>query len=168
MFMKQIMTEIVEYTRNIFEAFEPYKKHTMKKLNSKTIDFNTKTNKSSHKKSSHKKSSQEQEGGFKKNKQIKVKQRRFGVLKNYKVIIEFKNNNQTERVKEAIDITDLSYEDTYKLIMDKSLDPDTMIIPKIIYTIKYIKLLIAFSKFSSARGISSLSLYMRPRIQNAA
>ena len=103
MFMKQIMTEIIEYTRNIFEEFGPYKKHTMKKLNSKTIDFNTKT-----KKSSHKKSSQEQEGGFKQNKKIKVKQRRFGVLKNYKVIIEFKNNNQTERVKEAIDITDLS------------------------------------------------------------
>ena len=153
-YIKQIVAEIIEYSRNAFEPLEPYIKRTMKNMRSiynKTIKLSsmnkkkTKNNTKNNKKVSH----VEQNGGvnYVKNKNlIKLKQRRFGILKSFKFKIQFKKENENEKTKDIIDITDLSYNDTYNLLMSKLVDPDIMITTKISYSIKHIKLIIPYEK----------------------
>jgi len=153
LYMKLILTEIIEYSRNSFETYEPYIKRTMK---------NTMKNTSKSKK---------QNGGDyikKDNHLIKLKQRRFGVLKSYKIKLQIKKTNDTNdgKTKEIIDITDLSYEDTYKLIMSKLDDPDIMITTKISYSFKYINLIVPYNEKSRLTITFSDTKIIYPSIEN--
>jgi hypothetical protein len=153
LYMKLILTEIIEYSRNSFEIYEPYIKRTMK---------NTMKNSSKSKK---------QNGGDyikKDNHLIKLKQRRFGVLKSYKIKLQIKKNNDANdgKSKEIIDITDLSYDDTYKLIMSKLDDPDIMITTKISYSFKYINLIVPYNEKSRLTITFSDTKIIYPSIEN--
>ena len=176
LYMKQIVTEIIEYSRNAFEPTEPYKKHTMKNIDLKSMKHNYSK---SHTKKSYTKN---QLGGNYNKKQnlIKLKQRRFGVLKSYKIKIQIKNknknknnnnNNNNNKInlvneKEIIDITDLSYEETYKLIMSKIDDPDIMITTKISYSFKYINLIVPYNNNSRPTITFSDTKIIYPNIHN--
>jgi hypothetical protein len=144
-YMKQILKEIIEYSRIIIEPTEPYKKRTIKNLSKSITKSRTK---SKTKNKSNTKSKTNQNGGnyiLNTSHLIKVKQRRFGVLKSCKIKIILTKKGQE---KEIFDITDLSYIDTYKLIMKKIVDPDVLIKTKISYSIKYINLIIPYSNKS--------------------
>ena len=183
LYLKQIVTEIIDYSRNAFEPMEPYVKHTMKntlKHTMKNINKHSKKNSSSKSKLKSKSKSQSQFGGdnIKKSHLIKLKQRRFGVLKAYKtkIKIQIKRKNQTDKdndkdkdkdkAKEIIDITDLSYDDTYKLIMLKLDDPDIMITIKISYGIKYINLIVPYNQNSRVTLTFSDTKIIYPSIEN--
>jgi len=161
LYIKQILTEIVEYGRNAFEPSEPYVKKTIKKIYNQSIKFNS--TKSDVKSKSHSTSKiYGQNGGEYKNQYlIKLKQRRFGVLKSFKFKIQFKKGHE----KEIIDITDLSFEDCYKLIMSKLTDPDTMITTKINYSIKYINLIIPYNSNLKPITFSDTKI-IYPNVQN--
>jgi hypothetical protein len=164
-YVKQIVTAMIEYSRNAFERMEPFVKHTIKKTHNKTIIFNsTKSHisKSKSKSKSRTKKTQLQDGGEYKNTNIiKLKQRRFGILKSYKIKIQIKKGIE----KEIIDITDLSYEDTYKLIMLKLNDPDIMITTKISYSIKHINLSVPYYNNISTITFSDTKI-IYPSIKN--
>ena len=167
LYLKQIATIIIEYSRNIFESGEYYKKHTIK-----NIDKSSKTKLS--KKSGLKIGDANRNGEgnsfvfnggnhLNKSNLIKAKQRRFGVLKSYKIKIRIIKKGQD---KDNIDITDLSYEDTYKLIMSKIEDPDVLIKTKISYSLKYINLVIPYSDKSRLTISFSDTKIIYPNIQN--
>ena len=169
LYMKQIVTEIIEYSRNAFEPNEPYiKRSTLKNvlnMRNKTIKLSSTNNKSKSK------SVSLQNGGNyieKKhnNKLIKLKQKRFGVFKSFKIKIQFKKENEHEKIKDIKDITDLSYDDTYKLIMSKIDDPDTMITTKISYSIKHINLAIPYNEKTRPTITFSDTKIIYPSIHN--
>jgi len=181
-YMKQIVTEIIEYSRNAFEPNEPYIKKsikksikkTIKKTDNQTIKNNLSIKKTKSKNSKNSKNSkhsnsqyENQDGGFdhiKKSNLIKLKQKRFGVLKSYKVKLQIKN--EVNKTKDTIDITDLSYDDTYKLIMSKIDDPDIMITTKISYSFKYINLIVPYNEKSRTSITFSDTKLIYPSIQN--
>ena len=159
-YMKQIATEIIEYSRNAFEPNVPYiKRLTMKnmKMYNQTIKLSSSKTKS-------------QNGGNNNiqktniNKLIKLKQRRFGILKSFKFKIQLKN--EKEKTKDIIDITDLTYDETYKLIMTKLLDPDIMITTKISYSIKHINLMVPYNDRTRPTITFSDTKIIYPSIQN--
>jgi hypothetical protein len=151
-YIKQIVAEIIEYSRNAFEPLEPYIKRTMKNMGNMGNMGNlyNKTIKLSSMSKNKTKVSEVMQSGrinYVKNKNlIKLKQRRFGILKSFKFKIQFKKENENEKTKDIIDITDMSYNDTYNLLMSKLVDPDIMITTKISYSIKHIKLIIPYEK----------------------
>ena len=153
--MKQIAKEIIDYSRVIFETSEPFKKHTLKNnLSKPKSKSKTKT-----------KIVDNQNGGdYTANRHnfIKIKQRRFGVLKSYKIKLIIKKGQE----KDSNDITDLSYNDTYNLIMKKLVDPDILITFKISYSIKYINLIIPYSDKSRLTIIFSDTKIIYPNIHN--
>ena len=181
-YIKQIIKEMIEYSRIIFEPNEPYKKNTIKNIINYSLKNNlskTKTKSKSNSKSKTKtktktksktktntKTKSNQIGGeyiANAPRLIKVKQRRFGVFKSCKIKIIITKKGQE---KEIIDITDLSYIDTYKLIMKKIVDPDVLIKTKISYSIKYINLIIPYS-YKSIPSISfSDTKIIYPTIHN--
>ena len=162
LYIKQIVTEIIEYSRNAFEPLEPYIKHTMKNIYNKTIKF------SSSKFKSNIKAKSNQTGGeyIKKTNLIKLKQRRFGILKSFKLKVQFKKENANEKTKDIIDITDLSYNDTYNLLMSKITDPDVLITTKISYSIKHIKLIVPYNDKSRPSITFSDTKIIYPNIHN--
>lgn len=177
-YMKQIVTEIINYSRNAFEPNEPYIKKSNKNINinnkTKKISlFKTKKNntKKDYNEQGHEEyegrdyEGQEQTGGeYKKINLIKLKQRRFGVLKSYKVKLQIKN--QLKNTKEIIDITDLSYNDTYQKIMTNLNDPDIMITTKISYSFKYINLIVPYNENSRLSITFSDTKIIYPNIHN--
>ena len=170
LYIKQIVTEIIEYSKNAFEPLEPYIKHTMKHLYNKTIKFSLskskfKSNKKKTKVKSKTLEKLKQIGGeyIKKN-LIKLKQRRFGILKSFKLKIQFKNEN--EKTKIITDITDLTYNDTYNLLMSKINDPDVLITTKISYSIKHINLIVPYNDKSRPSITFSDTKIIYPNIHN--
>ena len=147
-YIKQMIKEMIDYSRIIFEPNAPYIKNTIKKTLKNLSKSKTKSKTKS-------KVISEQNGGEYINNinnlnLIKLKQRRFGVLKSCKIKIIITKKGQE---KEDINITDLSFNDTYNLIMKKLVDPDVLIKTKIIYSIKYINLIIPYS----SKSIPSIS-----------
>ena len=170
LYIKQIVTEIIEYSRNAFEPLEPYIKHTMKNLYNKTIKFSSSKSKFKSKtkkinETSKKIEKLKQTGGEYINKNIiKLKQRRFGILKSFKLKIQFKNEN--EKTKIITDITDLTYNDTYNLLMSKINDPDVLITTKISYSIKHINLIVPYNDKSRPSITFSDTKIIYPNIHN--
>ena len=85
------------------------------------------------------------------------------MFKSYKIKIIITKKGQE---KEMFDITDLSYIDTYKLIMKKIVDPDVLIKTKISYSIKYINLIIPYSNKSIPSISFSDTKIIYPNIHN--
>lgn len=116
MYIKQISSLIVKITEELFED-ELKTKKTLKNTKSK----NSKSRKSIS------------------NNNIKSiinqKQKIFGVIKNSKSFIIIKSPEGNE----SIDISPLSYEETFKLINDKINDVDLLITNKLFYYIRYLK-----------------------------
>ena len=152
-YIKQITKEIIDYSRVIFESSEPFKKHTLKNNLSKS---------KSKSKTKSKIIDNQYGGDYNVNRQnlIKLKQRRFGVLKSYKIKVIIKKGQE----KEFFDITDLSYNDTYNLMMKKLIDPDILITTKISYSLKYINLIIPYSDKSRLTIIFSDTKIIYPNI----
>ena len=117
MFLKQVFTEIINFGKTMFESSNGYNGHnghnghngrTLTKKNSNTINKHVK-------------------------KLINFKQRNFGIMKDGKIIIEFKLNSQ----KEKADLTTLEYNEIFNLVMSKVNDVDLLITNKFNYNINY-------------------------------
>lgn len=152
MYLKQIMTYIINLEDTIFSENTKQNTH---------IVNNIKQNKThTHKtfKNIKNKSKTLQNGGvsFKKHtkmdgklngklngKLISYKQKFFGILKRFKVIVEIKNHNNITNLnnKEIFDITNLNYEEIVLLLQPKINNPDILITTKIQYFISYSKVL---------------------------
>lgn len=157
LFLKQVIGELIEFTNTMFEPTMIIKKYsgiknkvyTMKNSMTNSLKDSTNTSKKSGKKSgkqSAKKSTKKQIGGNhnkdKKLKLIKNKQMRFGFLKSAKLIIELKKSSDESHkyvTFEKIDVTQMSFDETYNIIMSKLNNPDIMITTKLNYNVRYIK-----------------------------
>lgn len=171
MYMKQIVGEIIDFSKHAFQPIDFVKKitkkqntlhtqthtvtdtHSTSKISKQKIHSKQKTHSKQKIHSKHSNISLKTvKGGSIKTKQkenynlIKTKQRKYGVLKKCKIklIIKHKhaiNNDGSNDIGDAdehIDITDMSFDDTYKIIMTKINDPNLLVTTKIIYTVKYI------------------------------
>ena len=116
MFLKQVIPELIEFSKHIFEP-EVKKGKTLSKTLSKKNNYNShsKTHKSSQV-------------------YITNKHRKFGVIKSGKIILVIKRNHS---MNETFDLMDLSYSETFNLIMKIIDDPDILITNKIKYGIDY-------------------------------
>jgi len=117
MFLKQVFTEIINFGETMFESSNGHNGHNghngnngrkLTKKSSDTINKHTR-------------------------KLINVKQRNFGIMKDGKIIIEFKLNSQ----KEKADLTTLEYNEIFNLVMTKVNDVDLLITNKFNYNINY-------------------------------
>ena len=91
-------------------------------------------------------------------KQININQKHYGIMKTYKLSIQIKNNKDIQNNQENIDLTDLSYDDIYKLIFTKINDIDLLITSKIKYNIKYSNI-IKVPKIRSTFTFSDTKIY---------
>jgi len=149
MYMKQIINPLVEFSNVIFKSQQSdaeVKSHS--KVQSKTKKQSSKTRSKTHSKSSRKNHTSKLTNKAPSPSPpsnmplIKARQMRFGVLKDVKLKLIIKKKvaiNSNEYEVEHIDITYLSYDETYKLIMSKLDNPDILIKTKLIYDIEYIK-----------------------------
>jgi hypothetical protein len=71
------------------------------------------------------------------NKLISYKQKFFGVLKKFKVIVQIKRATEMD----TIDVTEMTYDDISTLLLPKINDPDILITTKAQYIISYSKLI---------------------------
>jgi hypothetical protein len=116
MFLKQVIPELIEFSKHIFEP-EVKKGKTLRKTLTKKKNYNShsKTHKSSQV-------------------YISNKHTKFGVIKSGKIILVIKRNHS---MNETFDLMDLSYVETFNLIMKTIDDPDILITNKIKYGIDY-------------------------------
>ena len=137
MYMKQIMYELIEFSKNIFMTLKPiYKKSKKVKGNNNDNNNNNDNDKNNSNSYSYnydedanedsdkdvdnnsngsKKTKQSQDGGEIKQ-LIKYTQKSYGVMNSGSIYIQLKNNSNKEQLNEKIDITRLSYEELYHLI----------------------------------------------------
>ena len=108
MFLKQVFTEIINFGETMFESSNGHNGRKLTKKSSNTINKHIK-------------------------KVINFKQRNFGIMKDGKIIIEFKLNAQ----KEKADLTTLAYNEIFNLVMTKVNDVDLLITNKFNYNINY-------------------------------
>jgi hypothetical protein len=190
MYMKQIMYELIEFSKNIFMTLKPiYKKSKKEKDNNNNDNDNNKdkdknnnsysynydedangdANEDSDKNADDnsngsKKSKQSQDGGDIKQ-LIKYTQKSYGVMNSGSIYIQLKNNSNKEQINEKIDITRLSYDELYHLIFEKINDVDLLITSKIKYWINYSKLL-NIPKFVNALTFSDTKIYYPNLLEN--
>ena len=145
MYMKQIMAEIIDFTKNMFSTPQ----HIFKKELSKKSKKKSQTQKSQ---------TQKLQTGGKNNPGIKQNQKSFGVLSDCRIYIQIKKGFGKEQTHEKIDITRLSYEDTYTLLFEKINDIDLLITSKLKYWVTYSKLL-NVPKFLNALTFSDTKIY---------
>jgi hypothetical protein len=162
-YMKQIISEIIDYTNNIYKPTIPnYKENILKyskKLHKTKQSHKTKH---SHKtKQSHKTNIISTQKGGLTRKLITHKKTNFGVLKNINISIQIKNNSE----KEIINLTKLSYDEIYKIIYEKINDIDLLITTKINYNIYYSKLL-KKPKFPNPLTFSDTKIYYPNMFEN--
>ena len=158
MFMKQVIAELIDFSKNMFVATKPnYKKSKSLKLN-KNDDYNiSQTQKQSQ-------SATLQDGGDIKQ-LIKHTQKSYGVMNSGSIYIQIKKSSGNEQINEKRDITKLSYDETYKLIFEKIDDVDLLITSKIKYWINYSKLL-NIPKFVNALTFSDTKIYYPNLLEN--
>jgi len=171
MFMKQVIAELIDFSKNMFLATKPnYKKSKSLKLNKNSDDdYNisqtqTQTQTQKQKQSQ---SSTSQDGGDIKQ-LIKHTQKSYGVMNSGSIYIQIKKSSSkdmNEQINEKIDITKLSYDETYKLIFEKIDDVDLLITSKIKYWINYSKLL-NIPKFMNALTFSDTKIYYPNLLEN--
>jgi hypothetical protein len=145
MFMKQVMAEVIDFSKNMFVATKPNYKKTRSQSQSITL----------------------QDGGDIKQ-LIKHTQKSYGIMNSGSIYIQIKKSSSKdmkEQINEKIDITKLSYEETYKLIVEKIDDVDLLITSKIKYWINYSKLL-NIPKFVNALTFSDTKIYYPNLLEN--
>lgn len=140
MFMKQVMAELINFSKTMFVV--PQIKY--KKSQTQTMNF--------------------QDGGDIK-KLIKHTQKSYGVMNSGSIYIQIKKTSGKEQINEKIDITKLTYEETYNLIIDKIDDIDLLITSKIKYWINYSKLL-NIPKFINSLTFSDTKIYYPNLLEN--
>jgi hypothetical protein len=168
MYLKQVIGEIIEFTKTIFSKNENQNNNNIiiskttkktksihtKKTNHKTKHNNNKTNKTTktnnipnHQNNHHK--------------LINAKQKSFGYLNSVRIYIQIKKNIgiNREEINEKIDITKLSYDSTYNLLSDKVNDIDLLLTSKIKYWMKYSTKLIKKPKFLNTFTFSDTKIY---------
>ena len=96
------------------------------------------------------------------------KQKLFGTLNSIRIYIQIKKNIgiNREEINEKIDITKLSYDATYNLIIDKINDIDLLITSKIKYWIKYSNKLGKKPKFLNTFTFSDTKIYYPNLVEN--
>ena len=157
MYLKQVIGEIIEFTKTIFSKNENENdnKLIISKTTKKTKTIHTKNTKTIHKRS--------QQNNHKNNhhKLINAKQKSFGYLNSIRIYIQIKQNIgiNREEINEKIDITKLSYEATYNLFSNKVNDIDLLITSKIKYWMKYSTKLIKKPKFLNTFTFSDTKIY---------
>ena len=155
LFMKQAFAEIIEFSRIAFEKddYIPY----IPRIKSKTLIKSTINNTIPMQNGSGIETSPFH--------LIKKKHRRFGILKTGKLKLILKNKRGGEDTH--IDITHLSFEDTYKLLMDSVNDPDILITTKVVYNIKYVKPYNVYYSNDSRYNLTfSDSMIIYPSLEN--
>jgi hypothetical protein len=185
-FMKQIISEIIDYTNSIFMPTISNYKNKKLKYSNKTIKNNLnilksrktgktgKTGKTKKTKTIYQKSGQK--GGKKSvhisDKKIEKKlinhtKTNYGFLKNINISVQIKNNSNKnlEKTQENLDITNLSYDDIYDTIYKKINDIDLLITTKINYKLYYSKLL-TIPKFQKSLTFSDTKVYYPNMFEN--
>jgi len=178
MYIKQIMYELVEFSKNIFMTIKPiYKK--LKKGKNNDNDNDKDNNNYSYNYDDEDEDDDDDEdedsnpNNSKKNTQnggdikqlIKYSQKSYGVMNSGSIYIQLKNNSNKEQLNEKIDITRLSYDELYHLIFEKINDVDLLITSKIKYWINYSKLL-NIPKFNIYFTFSDTKIYYPNLLEN--
>ena len=149
MFLKQVIPDLIEFSKNIFQSEDKShsksKKSNLSNKSNLTKKSNLKSNKAQKsnltKKSNLKSNKAQKNNKSRKNafthdgfKLINNNHRKFGFFKSGKVNLLIKKN---EVKSESFDLINLSYPETFNLIMNKIDDPDILITNKIKYSIDY-------------------------------
>ena len=132
MFIKQIIAEILDFSKNIFINT----KSNIKKKYSKNKSYSFKNNSISNFKSTVKKNKKSNKIDLEGNKikLINNNKKNFGLLHNASMYIIIKKGVGKDYIDEKINITNLSYEETYNILQEKINDIDLLITSKIKYT----------------------------------
>ena len=132
MFMKQVITEVIEFGKHNFESPKSNKNKNKHKHTKKQQNISKHNNTTTHTKK------QLQKGGNIKPHNIKLYQKGFGFLNSAKITLILKQNKLIE-YNEYFDVTQLSYVDTFDLIMKNINNPELLITTKIKYNMTYNK-----------------------------
>ena len=138
MYLKQVATLIMQITDELFEEnieMDKNKKSNQKSNKKGKTLKNTKGGARKTQKSSHNIKKTGKNTGKTPKVKINQTQKTFGIIKNSKPFIIIK----TPEGNESIDISILSYEDTFKLINEKITTIDLLITNKMYYYIRYMK-----------------------------
>ena len=155
MFMKQILYEILYFTKHIFK--NENKKQKKNNKSNKTIK-NSKSNKTiknnkSNKTIKNNKSMKTNKLNYVNNnnnnnnnskidyKLLNNSQKQYGFINSGKISIQIKHNSGIDDNQETIDLTNLSYEETYNILFKKVNNIDLLITSKFKYNISYSKLI---------------------------
>jgi hypothetical protein len=157
MYLKQVIGEIIEFTKTIFSKNENENdnKIIISKTTKKTKTRHTKNTKTNNTPSLHNNKQNIQ------HKIINAKQKNFGYLNSVRIYIQIKQNIgiNREEINDKIDITKLSYDATYNLLSDKVNDIDLLITSKIKYWMKYNTKLVKKPKFLNTFTFSDTKIY---------
>jgi len=157
MYLKQVIGEIIEFTKTIFSKTDHENTMTISKSTKKTKSIHTKTtNKTKNiTKTKSITTSPNQ------TKLINDKQKSFGYLNSVRIYIQIKQNIgiNREEINDKIDITKLSYDATYNLLTDKVNDIDLLVTSKIKYWMKYSTKLVKKPKFLNTFTFSDTKIY---------
>jgi hypothetical protein len=145
MYMKQIANEITKYTSMpIYSHTDSKLRHTKKVGGASISHSHTKHQQSKSKTKFLSKHHQSKSKKLAKN-YIPARQLAFGIAKIVRPFMVLKKKPsgkdaiKTATISESIDISAMSYEDAYKLVMEKIDDPDYLITNKMLYNVKYSK-----------------------------
>ena len=164
MYLKQVIGEIIEFTKTIFSKKTEHEKTmtistSIKKTKTKTI--HTKTMNKTKSITPHQDQDQDQDQDQHQHQLIHDKQKNFGYLNSVRIYIQIKQNIgiNREEINDKIDITKLSYDATYNLLSDKVNDIDLLITSKIKYWMKYSTKLVKKPKFLNTFTFSDTKIY---------
>lgn len=160
MYLKQVIGEIIEFSKTIFSKNENEKSIKKTKKNQSKSTKHSKSNKT---KTTHstKKETLETTDSSPNYKLINAKQKNFGFLNSVRIYIQIKQTIgiNREEINDKIDITKLSYDATYNLLSDKVNDIDLLITSKIKYWMKYSTKLVKKPKFLNTFTFSDTKIY---------
>ena len=164
MYLKQVIGEIIEFTKTIFSKNENENPITISKSIKKTKKNKSKITKSIHTKNTNNSRKTKSITTSLKQSQYKLinaKQKNFGYLNSVRIYIQIKQTIgiNREEINDKIDITKLSYDATYNLLFNKVNDIDLLITSKIKYWMKYSTNLVKKPKFLNTFTFSDTKIY---------
>ena len=157
MYLKQVIGEIIEFTKTIFSKNENEKTTKKTKKNHTLITKSIHTKKTNHTNKANSTITEPTDNY----KLLNSKQKNFGFLNSVRIYIQIKQTIgiNREEINDKIDITKLSYDATYNLLSDKVNDIDLLITSKIKYWMKYSTKLMKKPKFLNTFTFSDTKIY---------
>ena len=169
MYLKQVIGEIIEFSKTIFSKNENEKTLPTLKPTSKSTKKTKKNNRTQNTTKSMNKSKSMTTSPLNQHKLINAKQKNFGFLNSVRIYIQIKQSIgiNREEINDKIDITKLSYDATYNLLSNKLNDVDLLITSKIKYWMKYSTKLGKKPKFLNTFTFSDTKIYYPNLAENS-